>query len=226
MEPDDVACGLYTAAAVAAGITSLAVALATGGDAGYLGVAGYTEARLAAMLYVQVAFTLAVSAIPLRTSAFALEQTTTRMDTRKAFVRYISHEIRTPLNTVFLGMTLVKSSLANIDVKDALLDETVEDITCSCQTALSILNDLLTFDKIDAGRMTLDLEASNPLQYFLSTAKPFAVQARQKCIGFKVDFVEDPEDENWVERYSLLIDQHKMGQVVRNLISNGKGFGP
>ena len=48
-------------------------------------------------------------------------------------------------------------------------------------------------------------------------------QARQKCIGFKLDFVEDPGDELWVDRYSLLIDQHKMGQVVRNLISNGKG---
>jgi signal transduction histidine kinase len=77
-------------------------------------------------------------------------------------------------------MTFVRSSLDNLDNRPddddgdkEILLETIEDISHSCQTALSVLNDLLTFDKIESGQMNMELEMTHPWHYFHSASKPF-----------------------------------------------------
>ena len=80
------------------------------------------------------------------------------------FVRYVSHEIRTPLNTACLGLQylhdelIVKkscdeesSSSMVSTAKASALNEIVEEIHCSCDIAVNILNDLLTYEKLEGG---------------------------------------------------------------------------
>ena len=122
---------------------------------------------------------------------------------RQAFIRYISHEIRTPLNTTFLGLEFVNTSLDQLSGRPffkgnrAILPglkreitpilETVGDIRSSCEIALSILNELLMFDKITTGKMNLDLEQINARQYISSVIQPFHVNARQSDVAFTMD---------------------------------------
>ena len=79
------------------------------------------------------------------------------------FVRYVSHEIRTPLNTACLGLQYlqdeltvkkshgVESSSMMSGAKASALNEIVEQIHCSCDIAVNILNDLLTYEKLEGG---------------------------------------------------------------------------
>jgi signal transduction histidine kinase/CheY-like chemotaxis protein len=191
---------------------------------------GFTYVTL--MLYFLMGVLVIVTKLPGRVARMRLEKSSRLMEERQAFIRYISHEIRTPLNTVFLGMTYAKSELEELaplspDQVEPII-ETVDDMAGSCQTALSILNDLLTFDKIESGKMTLDLDDANCWSFFRDTVKPFVVQARQKSVAISCS-PNNARGEGgtlWTEKYFVRVDQHKMSQVVRNLVSNAVKFTP
>ena len=76
-----------------------------------------------------------------------------------------------------MGLKLLKSELAddNANLNRQLL-ETMDDIEHSCDTSLEILNDLLSYEKLDAG--ILQLERKSVLVYPLlrDTARPFQIQ--------------------------------------------------
>ena len=168
--------------------------LALSSTCGNFNPLNYSGLCLASLEYLQMGFLVFVMVLPGRIVRFKLDGTIRQMKERQAFMRYISHEIRTPLNTVFLGMAFVRTSLGHRPksnnseeiVENEILIDTVDDISNSCQTALSILNDLLTFDKIDSGQMQLEFEETHPWSYINSAVKPFSVQARQNNIRFLV----------------------------------------
>ena len=180
-------------------------------------------------LYIQMLFIIIVMTIPGRISRLEVNCATRAMKERQAFIRYISHEIRTPLNTVFLGLEFVTSALKRIPSRigdDSIrpVMDTVEDICSSCEIAMSILNDLLTFDKLDGGKMALELDYVNCCNFIYSLSKPFNVNARDKNIAFHVNFMNLSPD--FIENAHIRVDSSKMGQVVRNLISNALKFTP
>ncbi len=75
--------------------------------------------------------------------------------------RYISHELRTPMNTACLGLSMM---LSDTDTSEGWRDrgspadvdkfETLSDIN-TCSTAVDILNDLLSFEKMESGILEL-----------------------------------------------------------------------
>ena len=179
--------------------------------------------------YIQMSFIIVVITIPGRISRLEVNCATRAMKDRQAFIRYISHEIRTPLNTVFLGLEFVTSALKRIPSRvgdDSIrpVMDTVEDIYNSCEIAMSILNDLLTFDKLDGGKMALELDFVNCCSFINLVSKPFNVNARDKRITFDVNMTELSPD--FIENAHIRVDSSKMGQVVRNLISNALKFTP
>ena len=93
------------------------------------------------------------------------------------FVRYVSHEIRTPLNTVMMGLKLLEKELLQIENCASLLD-TVADVTVSCDTAVDILNDLLTYEKLAANILTLDLTVICLKKFIAEVTRPFFLQVK------------------------------------------------
>jgi signal transduction histidine kinase len=91
------------------------------------------------------------------------------------FMRYISHEIRTPLNTVFLGLKLLNEELQE-KTENSDCVGILRDIQQSCFTAIEILNDMLTFDKVKSGLLTLEKKMIFPVNFIESTMTPFALQ--------------------------------------------------
>lgn len=179
--------------------------------------------------YIQMTFTVLVITMQSRITRDEAIKQSRFVKERQAFIRYISHEIRTPLNTVFLGLEFVTSELTKWNLPNQQsqvlpIVETINDIRSSCQISLSILDDLLTFDKMEGGKMTLELKYLNYCSFIASVAKPFHVNARERGISF--NFCRDLVLVDNACSGCLHIDSSKMGQVMRNLISNALKFTP
>ena len=195
-------------------------------------------------LIIQSIFSFLVSYIPGRTANFEAMYVRQHMEEKLSFIRYISHEIRTPLNTVFLGIGYVKGEIAEVEKKQAAnrylesrgnndipyepislqtVSEALVDVNESCQVALSILNDLLTVDKIESGKLVIEVEDIDPYKLVVDTFNPFKVLAREKNITFEFCI---PENTMWWHRFFVRVDTHKFSQVIRNLISNALKFTP
>ena len=208
----------------------------------YWNIFNTTPLCLSTYVYICLAFFLLALMLPTRISRMEITDEISHMQKetqdRQAFIRYISHEIRTPLNTTFLGLEFINTSLDQLSGRPffkgnrAILPglqreitpilETVGDIRSSCEIALGILNELLMFDKMATGKMNLDLEEINARQYFSSVTQPFHVNARQSDVAFTMDCEMGVP---W-KHLSIEVDVNKMGQVVRNLISNALKFTP
>ena len=81
------------------------------------------------------------------------------LDSKKSYVRYISHELRTPMNTACLGLGMLLAEGGHI-LEDGTEEEraqfeTFSDINVACNTAVDILNDLLSFEKLESGILEL-----------------------------------------------------------------------
>ena len=98
------------------------------------------------------------------------------MEIKRLFVRYVSHEIRTPMNTTLLGLNLLQTDLKEGVLDPTVLSEVVSDSTGSCTIAIGILNDLLLYEKIDGGLLTLEKEEMSMWSFVEDTLKVFLIQ--------------------------------------------------
>ena len=138
-----------------------------------------------------------------------------KLEIKSLFVRSVSHEIRTPLNIVFaalLWLELESSQMSND------FQETIAMTKDACTSAVDILNDMLAYEKIDENILTLEMGSVVVVHLVNEVIKPFHVQAKQKSIRLEVKSIGVNED---VKIYG---DEHKLQQVIRNLISNALKF--
>ena len=102
------------------------------------------------------------------------------LDAKTDYVRYISHEVRTPLSATLMGLRLMlddyKQSNPRRGSTDADRLDTLQDINSSCVSALDILNDLLCFNKLEAGLLELNKETVCPGQFVKDSVSMFNVQ--------------------------------------------------
>ncbi|MEJ6023130.1 MASE4 domain-containing protein [Ramlibacter sp. PS4R-6] len=133
---------------------------------------------------------------------------------KSEFVANMSHELRTPLNAIIGFSEVLKDGV--VGEMKAEQREYVTDIHSSGQHLLSLINDILDLSKIEAGRMTLDLE---PVE-----VKPLFEQSlaivRERAMARRVRLELDVN----LGRESLLLDARKTKQILYNLLSNAVKF--
>lgn len=132
---------------------------------------------------------------------------------KSAFLANMSHEIRTPMNAI-LGF-------ANLMGRDETLSEGNREnlgiIKRSSEHLLSIINDILDMAKIESGRTTLNEHNIDLYRLIEDIEDMFALKARATGLSFSV------HREKGVPRY-VLLDEHKLRQVLINLLSNAFKF--
>ena len=145
------------------------------------------------------------------------KELTQTLETKRVFVRYVGHEIRTPLNIVLAGLNLLSMRAESLGAE---LAEIVDDSKNACAAAVDILNDLLTYEKLDGNLLVLDRGAYDALDIVRGVHKMFAIQARFANITTVLD--------NRLSAATAPVDADsaKISQVLRNLVSNALKFTP
>ena len=100
--------------------------------------------------------------------------------------------------------------------------EIAHTIKEGCNISLNILNQLLTFEKLQAGMMELEPSLIPVLDVIDSNALLFKMQAQQ--IGIQLVVAVSHDDREKYSKMQLFADEHKLNQVIRNLLSNAMKF--
>lgn len=129
------------------------------------------------------------------------------------FFASMSHEIRTPLNGIVgLVELLIAEKVDPVETKDYL-----NTIKKSSDDLLNVINDVLDLSKIESEKMQLLPTNTNIKDLCKRLTLLYTEKAMQKGISLKLDFGDDLPQ--WV-----FVDEHRMSQVLTNLISNAIKF--
>jgi len=134
---------------------------------------------------------------------------------KSEFLANMSHELRTPLNSM-----LILSRMLADNQDGSLTDKQVEfarTIHSAGEDLLSLINDILDLSKVEAGRMDLELTSIPLPDIFEDVERSFRQVAEQNGLEFSVR----PEPGL---PPSIVSDRQRVGQVLKNLLSNAFKF--
>ncbi|MFC5302810.1 response regulator [Azospira restricta] len=138
----------------------------------------------------------------------------TRM--KSEFLANMSHELRTPLNAIIGFSEVLRDGLVGELTPEQ--NEYASDIHDSGRHLLSLINDILDLSRIEAGKMTLDLEALDLGTLLANSLTIVKEQAATHRIRLRL---EAPADLG-----SVQLDARKTKQIVYNLLANAVKFTP
>ena len=128
------------------------------------------------------------------------------------FIANISHEVRTPLNGVMGMLQLLQTSGLNEDQRDF-----VDTALQSSRNLLRVLNDLLDFSKIQAGKLDIREAPFDLAGLVAESLDFFKLQAVDKALEMVADI--DPS-----ARKHYLGDAGRIRQILFNLVGNAVKF--
>lgn len=133
------------------------------------------------------------------------------------FFTNIAHEFRTPL-TLIQGSLEKEKRIMKTNHWQLELEKTVRTMDKSVQRMLRLIDQLLEFRKMQAGKLKLSLQETDVVMFVQGICKMFDDAAESKQIDFKF--------ESQLPAYLMYLDQQKMDKVVFNLLSNAFRYTP
>lgn len=133
---------------------------------------------------------------------------------KEDFANMISHDLRSPLMAMHNSLSLIV-----LGAKGPVDEKVKADIkkgVVNLDHLMQLVNDLLDFQKLKAGRMTLDKEWFDVQELASQTADMLSAFAEEKQLKIVIN----------CEQLDILCDRQKISQVLTNLVSNAIKFSP
>lgn len=131
---------------------------------------------------------------------------------KSQFVANISHEIRTPLAGI-LGMSEL---LCMKDLDEETKDLSANVLACS-QHLLKLVNDLLDFSKLEAGKIDLESIPFSPSNLVKDVVRIVDPEASRKKLDIKIKIASELPDQ-------VVGDPTRVRQILMNLVHNAVKF--
>lgn len=142
----------------------------------------------------------------------AKEDAESAAEERARFLSTMSHEIRTPLNAV-IGMT----DLLLMEAQTAEQEKLTRVANLSGRHLLALINDILDYSKLDAGKVELEQTAFNLRQTCADIRDILADRAMEKGLEMNWYAADDLAD-------TYLGDPARIRQILLNLVGNAIKF--
>jgi len=131
---------------------------------------------------------------------------------KSEFLANMSHEIRTPMNAIIgLSRLTLKTSL------DAKQRDYLEKVVASSDALLGVINDVLDYSKIEAGKLSLEEIPFSLDSVFRNVSALVSLKAQDKNLELLFHI------RSAVPR-NLVGDPLRLGQVLTNLVNNAVKF--
>lgn len=131
---------------------------------------------------------------------------------KSTFLSNINHELRTPMNGIIGMLTLLEDTILNNEQKDYI------EMMRECSVSLmNIINDILDYSKLEAGKVNLNNECIDLRHCIESTNDIILSKVHEKNLVYNFNISNDI-------KFKISCDPVRIKQVLLNLLSNSIKF--
>jgi len=150
---------------------------------------------------------------------YDIEQKTKQLEVsskyKSEFLANMSHELRTPLNSLLiLSKDFTENNTKNLSPDQI---ESAEIIYKSGSDLLVLINEVLDLSKIEAGKMTINIESISLQKLTDDLLYNFKHYTEKKGLKLTADLEKNLQE-------SIKTDAHRLDQILKNLLSNAIKF--
>jgi signal transduction histidine kinase/ActR/RegA family two-component response regulator len=134
---------------------------------------------------------------------------------KSEFLANVSHELRTPLNSILLLSKLLaeggKNALPETSIHQARI------IYDAGRDLMTLIDNILDLSRIEAGKSSFKLEKTDLTRLLMGLIELFEPQFESKGLSFQLEIADGTPD-------TIITDGDKLGQIIKNFISNAVKF--
>ena len=143
-----------------------------------------------------------------------ISETRAAEQAKKEFIATVSHELRTPLTSIRGSLRLLSSGV--LGPLDPEVGRMIDIAERNSSRLLALINDLLDLERLDSGRMTIQIGDASLDSIFRRSAESVAAFAEQENVPIRIASTTE----------HVRADEYRLTQVLVNLLSNAVKFSP
>lgn len=134
------------------------------------------------------------------------------------FLSTVSHELRSPLTNIKMAIQMIELRLSQLQTQDERLIQYIQILKAGCTQELSLINDLLDLQCLEAGKRRLEIERIDLNHWFPALIEPFATRAQKHYQQFILELPRNLP--------IITTDLNSLKRIVVELLHNACKYTP